>query len=67
MEEETEGQGPEGVKREHRRRMVVISFAALPYQKRHLAELALTAKKSQSELAREGLSFLFAEYAKMGY
>ena len=47
--------------------MVVLSFAVLPYQKKHLKELALSTKKTQSELCREALSFLFTEYQKMGH
>ncbi len=47
--------------------MVVLSFAVLPYQKKHLAELAQKTQKPQSELAREALSFLFSQYQKMGY
>lgn len=47
--------------------MVVINFAVLPYQKRHLVELSQKTKKNLSELGREALSFLFTEYHKMGY
>ena len=47
--------------------MVVLSFAVLPYQKKHLKELAVATKKTQSELVREALAFLFGQYAKLGY
>lgn len=52
---------------QRRQAMVVLSFAVLVYQKKHLKELAEATGKTQSELVREALSFLFSQYAKMGY
>ncbi len=45
--------------------MVVLSFAVLPFQKRHLRDLMLVTGKTRSELAREALSLLFGQYSKM--
>lgn len=47
--------------------MVVLSCAVLPYQKKHLKELAVSTKKPQSELIREAVSLLFTQYQKLGY
>ena len=46
--------------------MVVLAFAVLPYQKKHIKELAKSTGKNQSELAREALSLLFNQYKKIG-
>lgn len=49
------------------RRLVKVNmaFSVLPYQKKRLQELAEYTQRSQSDLVREALGYLFSQYQKM--